>query len=342
LRIYSLKRTTIPKLAVLATGLTAAILVATINPAPAQAEPFKGTTCIGCHTAGGSVTATPSIGTPTAGAAYTVAIVITNTASGNSGYNISLGGVSFLVGTAAEKTFSAAMTAPAAAGSYTYDVGANTGAPPGAASATTYTITVGATTTTTPPPTTTTTTPPPTTTTTTPPPTTTTTTTTPPPTTTTTVPPTVITAPSAPRGVTAIPGNGLAVVSWTAPLSNGGSPITGYIVTASPGGRQVITTGATTATVSGLTNGTSYTFTVRAANASFTSVASAPSAAVTPLSSSTTPVPVVDPGVIPVGAPSTGAGGASQSSDSPLVGLGGLALLLAGAAMVTAIRRRRV
>ena len=306
----------------LATGLTAAILVATINPAPAQAEPFKGTTCIGCHTAGGSVTATPSIGTPTAGAAYTVAIVITNTASGNSGYNISLGGVSFLVGTAAEKTFSAAMTAPAAAGPYTYNVGADTGAPPGAASATTYTITVGATTTTTPPPTTTTTTPP--------------------PTTTTTVPPTVITAPSAPRGVTAIPGNGLAVVSWTAPLSNGGSPITGYIVTASPGGRQVITTGATTATVSGLTNGTSYTFTVRAANASFTSVASAPAAAVTPLSSSTTSGPVVDPGVIPVGAPSTGAGGASQSSDSPLVGLGGLALLLAGAAMVTAIRRRRV
>jgi len=162
MRIYSLKRTTIPKIAVLATGLTAAILAATINPAPAQAEPSFGVTCTGCHTAGGSVTATPSSPTVAPGAAYTVAIVITNAASGNSGYNISLAGASVLVGApAAGKTFSAAMTAPAAAGPYTYNVGADTGAPPGAASATTYTITVGATTTTTPPPTTTTTTPPP-------------------------------------------------------------------------------------------------------------------------------------------------------------------------------------
>jgi len=174
MRIYSLKRTTIPKIAVLATGLTAAILAATINPAPAQAEPSFGVTCIGCHTAGGSVTATPSSPTVAPGAAYTVAIVITNAASGNSGYNISLAGASVLVGaSAAGKTFSAAMTAPAAAGPYTYNVGADTGAPPGAASATTYSITVGAPPTTTPPPTTTTTTPPPTTTTTTPPPTTT-------------------------------------------------------------------------------------------------------------------------------------------------------------------------
>jgi serine protease len=325
LKIYSLKRSTIPKIAVLATGLTAAILVATINPAPAQAQPYKQTACTECHTAGGSVSATPSSPTLAPSVAYTVALVFTGGTSPD-GYWISGNGVSVNASNAGP----APMTAPATAGTYTYTVWMRSGV----VASTTYSITVS----TTPPPTTTTTTPPPTTTTTTPPPTT----TTPPPTTTTTVPPTVITAPSAPRGVTAIPGNGLAVVSWTAPLSNGGSPVTEYIVTASPGGRQVITTGATTATVSGLTNGTSYTFTVRAANASFTSVASAPSAAVTPLSSSTTPVPVVDPGVIPVGAPSTGAGGASQSSDSPLVGLGGLALLLAGAAMVTAIRRRRV
>ena len=166
MRIYSLKRTTIPKIAVLATGLTAAVLAATINPAPAQAEPSFGVTCTGCHTAGGSVTATPSSPTVAPGAGYTVAIVITNAASGNSGYNISLAGASVLVGApAAGKTFSAAMTAPAAAGPYTYNVGADTGAPPGAASATTYSITVGASPTTVPPttvpPTTTTTTPPP-------------------------------------------------------------------------------------------------------------------------------------------------------------------------------------
>ena len=143
---------TIPKIAVIATGLTAAFLVATINPAPAQAQPSYGVTCIGCHTAGGSVTATPSSATVAPGAAYTVAIAITNTASGNSGYNISLAGASVLVGApAAGKTFSAAMTAPAAAGPYTYNVGADTGAPPGAASATTYSITVGASPTTVPP-----------------------------------------------------------------------------------------------------------------------------------------------------------------------------------------------
>ncbi|HZW42761.1 MAG TPA: hypothetical protein VFF32_00020, partial [Dermatophilaceae bacterium] len=45
--------------------------------------------------------------------------------------------------------------------------------------------------------------------------------------------------------------------------------------------------------------------------------------------------------VVPAGAPATGAGGAAQSGDSPLTGLGGLALLLGGAAMVPAIRRRR-
>jgi Thermolysin metallopeptidase, alpha-helical domain/Fibronectin type III domain/Thermolysin metallopeptidase, catalytic domain len=90
------------------------------------------------------------------------------------------------------------------------------------------------------------------------------------------------TAPVAPTGVTATAGNAQAVVSWTAPASNGGSPITGYTVTAAPGGRTASTTGATTATVTGLVNGTAYTFTVTATNAAGTSPSSSPSAAVTP------------------------------------------------------------
>jgi PKD repeat protein len=146
LRIVSLKRMTIPKVAVLIMGLTAAVLVATINPPPAQARPSYGTTCStsGCHIAGGSVTATPSSATPAPGAAYTVAIVLTNTATGNSGYNISLAGVSILTGgPAAGKTFTANMTAPAAIGVYTYNVAANT-AYPGATSGTTFTIDVKA------------------------------------------------------------------------------------------------------------------------------------------------------------------------------------------------------
>jgi hypothetical protein len=89
-------------------------------------------------------------------------------------------------------------------------------------------------------------------------------------------------APGAPTGVTATAGNAQAVVSWTAPTSNGGSAITGYTVTAAPGGRTATVSGATATTVTGLTNGTAYTFTVKTANALGTSPTSAASAAVTP------------------------------------------------------------
>ena len=47
------------------------------------------------------------------------------------------------------------------------------------------------------------------------------------------------------------------------------------------------------------------------------------------------------PAVVPGGAPSTGAGGAFRSSSIREMGLGALALLLAGSAMLPAIRRRR-
>ncbi|MGY1653945.1 fibronectin type III domain-containing protein, partial [Geodermatophilus sp. SYSU D01119] len=93
------------------------------------------------------------------------------------------------------------------------------------------------------------------------------------------------TAPGAPSGVTAVAGNGSATVSWSA-APDGGSPVTGYTVTASPGGRTATTTGATTATVGGLTNGTAYTVTVTATNAAGTGPASARSSAVTPVAPS--------------------------------------------------------
>lgn len=92
---------------------------------------------------------------------------------------------------------------------------------------------------------------------------------------------TPIVRPGIPSAVTAMEGNGRALVSWTAPTSNGGSPISRYTVTSSAG--QIVTAvGKTSAIVSGLTNGVAYTFTVTATNATATSLASARSNPVTP------------------------------------------------------------
>ncbi len=83
------------------------------------------------------------------------------------------------------------------------------------------------------------------------------------------------TAPSAPTGVTTSAGNGSVTVSWTAPSATGGSAITSYTVTASPGGATcTVNAPATSCTVSGLTNGTNYTFAVTATNGAGTSTSS--------------------------------------------------------------------
>lgn len=73
------------------------------------------------------------------------------------------------------------------------------------------------------------------------------------------------TVPGAPTGVIGVAGNTKVTVSWSAPSNNGGSPVTGYTATASPSGRTCVTA-TTSCTVTGLTNGTSYTFTVKASN----------------------------------------------------------------------------
>jgi len=99
--------------------------------------------------------------------------------------------------------------------------------------------------------------------------------------------PVVLVAPSAPTGVTATRGNTQAAVSWTSP-ADGGSPITGYRVQVLRNGglvRTVNLSGTATSTViTGLVNGTAYTFRVSALNAIGLGSLSAASNAVTPAS----------------------------------------------------------
>ncbi len=85
--------------------------------------------------------------------------------------------------------------------------------------------------------------------------------------------------PDAPTIGTATAGDTQATVSFTAPSNNGGSAITSYTATSSPGGiaGTVSQAGSGSITVTGLTSGTTYTFTVTATNAIGTSSASAAS-----------------------------------------------------------------
>ena len=93
--------------------------------------------------------------------------------------------------------------------------------------------------------------------------------------------------PGAPTIGTATPANTSASVAFTAPSSDGGSAITSYTVTAADSttpanGNQTASGASSPITVTGLTNGDSYTFTVTATNGVGTGPASGASNAVTP------------------------------------------------------------
>jgi GH25 family lysozyme M1 (1,4-beta-N-acetylmuramidase) len=89
-----------------------------------------------------------------------------------------------------------------------------------------------------------------------------------------------VSAPSAPTRLTATAKVRAATLSWVPGATNGALP-TSYTVTASPGGASTVVSGTrSSATITGLTVGTAYSFTVQATNEAGTSAPSAPSARV--------------------------------------------------------------
>ena len=104
------------------------------------------------------------------------------------------------------------------------------------------------------------------------------------------------TPPGAPTSVSRTLADASSVISWTAPVSNGGSAITGYTVTSSPAVTAPASCTNTTnlsCEFTGLTNGTAYTFSVVAINAAGNSAASTASASVTPVAPVAPVAPVV-------------------------------------------------
>ncbi len=125
------------------------------------------------------------------------------------------------------------------------------------------------------------------------------------------VTPIAITVPGAPTGATATASDSQATVSWIAPANNGNATITSYTVTADIDGVATGITArtpngnTTSAVVTGLTDGTTYTFTVHAINSQGAGPESAPSNAVTP----TRPLGATDMAITITGPASINAGG---------------------------------
>lgn len=142
------------------------------------------------------------------------------------------------------------------------------------------------------------------------------------------------TVPGQPTNVVATGGNGSATVSWSAP-SDGGSPITSYTVTPYVGAtaQSAKTVSGSppslSTTISGLTNGTSYAFTVTAANANGAGQPSALSNAVTPASTGATSNCFPNPGSC--GFPDPGAGNVGVPSNVNLTASGSITISTPGA-----------
>jgi hypothetical protein len=115
--------------------------------------------------------------------------------------------------------------------------------------------------------------------------------------------------PGAPTIGTATPANASASIAFTAPASDGGFAITGYTVTCSATGQTTATASGTSSpiTVASMTNGASYSCSVKATNALGSSAASG----------SATVVPRTVPGAPTIGTATAGDGSASVTFTAP-------------------------
>ncbi|WP_176763939.1 Ig-like domain-containing protein [Aquimonas voraii] len=123
--------------------------------------------------------------------------------------------------------------------------------------------------------------------------------------------------PGAPSIGAATAGDGEASVSFGEPAFTGGAPITAYTVTSNPGGLTGTGVGSPI-TVTGLSNGVAYTFTVSATNSAGTGAASEASNAVTPRGAQAALTAIATPSTVAFGSTSTlsttgGSGGGEVS-----------------------------
>ena len=130
--------------------------------------------------------------------------------------------------------------------------------------------------------------------------------------------------PGAPTNVVAAPGDATVTLTWNEPSSSGGRALTGYTVVPSPAAPSAVyDVSGTRARVTGLSNGTGYTFRVLATTPVGDGPASAPSNGVTPLAPPTGLAYAANPAVYTLGAavaanqPSSGGGPVTSYSISP-------------------------
>jgi len=142
------------------------------------------------------------------------------------------------------------------------------------------------------------------------------------------------TVPGQVASLSATQGNASVALSWSAPSSTGGSPITDYVIEQNSGSGWVqVVDGvsvATSFTVTGLANGTSYQFRVSAVNAVGSGLVSAVSSSVTPAAPTASTAPAT-PAVL------------AATGSSPAAGwlAGGAALLMALGSTLMVLKRRR-